>query len=71
MRGPADEPGLERAREVGPHVEVAGARPAAQPLDRAADGEVGAERLDVERHGAGGLVDVEDDVGADRGAPFR
>ena len=47
------------ARQIGPDVEVAGARPAAQPLHRAADGEVDAERLEVDRHGPGRLVDVE------------
>ena len=39
--------GLECSRQVGPHVEVAGAWPTAQPLDRSADGEVGAERLEI------------------------
>jgi hypothetical protein len=64
VRLPAREPRLEPVGQVGPHVEPARARPAAQPLDASADGEVDAERRHVERNGAGRLVGVEQDVGA-------
>ena len=58
-------PGSSVAREVGPDVEIPGARPAAQPLHRSADRELGAEPGNVERHGSRRLVDVEDHVRAD------
>ena len=61
---PADERGLEPLREVRPHVEPTGARPAAEPLDAAANGELDAELRQVERHDARGLVAVEHHVGA-------
>ena len=65
MRRPADQAGFERSCEVRPDVEIPCARPAAQPLDRSADGEIGLERRDVERHRAGRLIDVENDVRSD------
>ena len=64
MRGPADEGGLERAPEIRAHVEVARAWSAAQPFDRSADGEVRAERRQVDGNDAGRLIDVEDHVRA-------
>ena len=62
---PADERGLEPLRDVGPHVEPARARAAAEPLHAAADGELDAELRQFERHDAGRLVAVEHHVGAD------
>jgi hypothetical protein len=40
------------------HVEPAGARTAAQVLVRPADGEIDVERLEVDRHRTGRVVDV-------------
>ena len=59
---PADERRLEALGEIGPDVEPARARAAAEPLDAAADSEVDVERGDVERHDARRLVAVEHDV---------
>ena len=56
--------GLELFGEIGSNVEPAVPGAAAQPLDGAADGEVDAERLDVERDDPGGLIGVEHDVSA-------
>ena len=68
---PAGERGLELLGEVGPHVEPAGARPAAEPLDGAADAELDPERRHVERHRARRLVRVEADVRAGVAARAR
>ena len=65
VRLPARVGRREPLGEVGPDVEPAVPRAAAEPLDRAADGEVDAERRDVEGHDPGGLVAVEDHVRAD------
>src|SRR5207249_1433954 len=62
MRLPACEGRLEALGQVGSDVEPTGARPAAEPLDTAADGEVDAERGNVERHGSGRLVGVEENM---------
>ena len=64
VRLPAGERRLEPVGEVGPYVQPACARPAAQPLDASADGEVDLERGHVQRDGACRLVGVEDDVRA-------
>ena len=64
VRLPADERRLEPLGEVRPHVEPAGAGPAAEPLDAAADREIDAELGQVERHDAGRLVAVEHHVRA-------
>ena len=61
---PAGVARLEQRGEIGADVQPAVARPAAEPLDRAADGEVDVQGRQVERDDAGGLVGVEDDVGA-------
>ena len=61
VRLPAGQGRLEGLREIWTHVEPGSARAAAEPLDRAADGEVDAERRHVERHGSHRLVRVEDD----------
>ena len=61
---PARVARLEQRGEIGPNVEPAVARPAAEPLDRAADGEVDVQGGHVERDDAGGLVGVEDHVRA-------
>ena len=65
VRLPAGEGRLEPLGEVRADVEPAVAGPAAEPLDGAADGEVDAERGDVERDDPGRLVAVEDHVRAD------
>ena len=65
MRLPARVGRLEPLGEVRANVEPAVARPTAEPLDRAADREVHAERRDVERHDPGRLVGVEDHDRAD------
>ena len=57
--------GLEPLREIGPHVQPAVRRPAAQPLHRATDCEVDAQRGDVHGNDPRRLVAVEDHVGAD------
>ena len=62
VRLPAGHRRLESLDQIRTHVQPARTRPAAEPLDRAADGEVDVERGDVERHAAGGLVRVEHDV---------
>ena len=61
---PARVARLEQLGEIGTNVEPAVARPAAEPLDRAADGEVDVQGRQVERDDAGGLVGVEDDMRA-------
>src|SRR4029077_4053748 len=69
MSLPADECRLEYVREIGTDEEPAVPRPAAEPLDAAADREVHVERRDVERNDAGRLIRVEHDVRADLGRP--
>jgi hypothetical protein len=64
VRLPAREGGLQALGQVRPHVEPSVARPAAEPLDGAADGEVDPERGDVDRDDARRLVAVQDHVGA-------
>ena len=65
VRGPAGGGGLQLRVEICADVEIARAGAAEQPLHRAAGGEVDVEGGHVERHDAGGLVEVGDDVGAD------
>ena len=65
VRLPARERRLEPLGEVGPDVEPPVAGAAAEPLHRAADGEVDAERGHVERDDPGRLVAVEDHVRPD------
>ena len=65
MRLPADERRLEHLREIRASIEPAVTRPAAKPLDAAADREVDVQRGDVERNDSGRLVRVEHDVRAD------
>src|SRR5262245_17492875 len=65
VRLPAHEGRLERLDEIGANVEPAVARPAAQPFDAAADGEVDVERGDVQWNDPGGLIRIEHDVSAD------
>ena len=57
--------GSSRLGEIGPHVQPAVAGPAAEPLHRAADREVDAERRDVDRNDPRRLVAVEDHVRTD------
>ena len=64
VRLPAGIGGLEPLGEVGADVEPAVARAAAEPLDRAADREVDAQRRHVERDDPRRLVGVEDHVRA-------
>src|SRR5512132_4002256 len=61
VRLPTGEGRLQPFGEIGADVEPAGPRPAAEPLDAPTDREVDAERGDVERNGARGLVRVEHD----------
>ena len=63
---PARERRLELLGQIRAHVQPARARPAAQPLHRAADAERDLERSHVERHRARRLVRVEAHVGAHR-----
>ena len=65
VRLPAGVGRLETLGEIGPHVQPAVRRPAAQPLHRAADREVDAERGEVDRDDPRRLVAVEDHVRAD------
>ena len=64
MRLPAGERRFQRIDQVRPHVQPAVARPAAEPLDGAADREVDSELADADRDDAGGLVAVEHDARA-------
>ena len=64
VRLPARVCRLESLGEIGPDVEPAVARPAAEPLHRPADGEVDPERRDVDRDDSRRLVAVEDHVRA-------
>ena len=66
MRLPADERRLEPLGEVGTDVEPARARPAAEPLDAAADRRSRrSSAVTSSGTDADGLVGVEDDVRAD------
>ena len=66
VRHPAGDLRCERSPQLGMHVQVSRARPAAQPFHRAPDGKVHVECRDVERHGARRLVDVKHDPCANR-----
>src|SRR2546426_6035757 len=70
MREPPGERGLAFGAQVGADVKIADARSAAEPLENSADSEVTAERAHVNRDGAGGLKEIEDDVGADAVGAF-
>src|SRR5580658_7079245 len=44
------------------NIEIGHAGAAAEPLEDAADGEIGLELTDIDGNGSGGLVAIEDDV---------
>ncbi len=62
---PAEHPRRQARRHLRLGVQVAGARPAEQPLDRAADHQVDVEGAHVQRDGPGRLVGVQQHQGAD------
>jgi hypothetical protein len=64
VRLPPRDRRLERIRQIRPHEQPPVPRPAEQPFHRPADREVDSERRHVERHDTGGLVGIQDHVGA-------
>ena len=64
MREPACKFWLQLFAQVWTHVQITHAGAAAKPLQNAAAGEVGIERLNVDGDGAERLEGVEHDVGA-------
>ena len=58
--------GRQLVPEIAPHVEVAGAGAAAEPLHRTAGGEIELQLAHIHGHGAGRLVEVGNHHGADR-----
>ena len=71
MRHPAGEVRLELRPQRRIDVEKRAARPAAQPLQHAADGDGHVPLLQLHRRDAGGLEDVEHQRGADLAAAAR
>src|SRR3989442_6114170 len=71
VREPAGERGLELCAQVRADVKVPHAGPAAEPLQDAADGEIGAKLAHVDRNGARSLEKVQDDERADAVRAFE
>src|SRR5437870_1001677 len=71
VREPAGERGLELCAQVRADVKVSHAGPAAEPLQDAADGEIGAKLARVDRNGARSLEKVQDDERADAVRAFE
>src|ERR1700682_1459970 len=65
MRNPSCERGTQLGAQIFAHIEITHARAAAQPLEYAADREVGAQCPNVDRNRAGSLEDIEDYMSAD------
>src|SRR6266568_1771232 len=70
MREPPRKRGLAFGAQVGADVKIADPRSAAEPLENSADGEIAAEHAHINGDGAGGLKEIEDDVGADAVSAF-
>src|SRR5438105_2123818 len=64
MGDPAGERGLQFGAQVLADVEISDSGAAAEPLEHAADREIGAEGANIDGNGPGGLESVENDVRA-------
>src|SRR5262249_39178386 len=70
VRHPTRKPRLELVPQLAADIEVSRSRAAAQPLDRAAGGEIDSQLPDVHWQGPGRLVQVRDDQRSDLMRPF-